>query len=312
MIWWCRSRRLREFRRIRDADWNSDFLRATEIRNFIVKEIFGGCGAGDQENSDGANAAQHLSERTRWPLRFPFSGDYRSKRKPKLAPKRLPSLDFLQAIEHLFFERDRIVRTVIWIFAQQRHQQIVQRFRRSSEFRQTADSHSRFHSADRERCGAGQEETNRGAKRIHFGFKINFSAGALFGAGELRQNRGRDLRRFVAFRVQLESGETEIQKFHERPAATGRFPRNNHQIRWLNRSMGQMKKRGCAKRSHYLESGPQCRVGRHRPVFNDPFVECFALEIFRNDREVIVFNSNRERLGDINVIEFFGGLRAFF
>src|SRR5439155_978514 len=40
--------------------------------------------------------------------------------------------------------------------------------------------------------------------------------------------------------MQFESGETEIQKFHKRPTTVGRFPWHDHQIRRLNRAMGQI------------------------------------------------------------------------
>src|SRR2546429_1101 len=59
----------------------------------------------------------------------------------------------------------------------------------------------------------------------------------LFRTRELRRNCWRQLTRFAAIGMQLETREAEIQKFYERPAAIRRLAWSDHEVRWLNRAM---------------------------------------------------------------------------
>ena len=112
--------------------------------------------------------------------------------------------------------------------------------------------------------------------------------------------------------MQLESGQPEIQKFHERPVAVGRLSRHDHEVRRLNRAMRQIEKRRGTDRSHNLQSDAQGRVRYHRSVGDNPGIGRFAFEVFRDQREVIVLDANRERFGNVHVIELLRGFGAFF
>jgi hypothetical protein len=112
--------------------------------------------------------------------------------------------------------------------------------------------------------------------------------------------------------MQLQPGETEIQNLHERPAAIGRFPGHNHEIRRLNRAMRQIEERGRADCSDHLQSDAHSGVRRHRSIGDNPGIGRFAFEMFRDQREIIVLDADRQRFGNVNVIELLRRLGALF
>ncbi len=112
--------------------------------------------------------------------------------------------------------------------------------------------------------------------------------------------------------MQLQPGETEIQKFHERPAPVGRLPGHDHEIRWLNRAMGQIEVGSGADRSDHLQPDAQSSVRQHWSIGDDPRIGRFAFQMFRDQREVIVLDADRQRFGNVNVIELLRRFRALF
>ncbi len=63
------------------------------------------------------------------------------------------------------------------------------------------------------------------------------------------------------------------------------------------------------QRADYLEGDSQNRIKPHRAVFCDPRVRRLALQIFRDEDEVIVFDSESIDFCDVDVIEQLGGTR---
>ena len=55
---------------------------------------------------------------------------------------------------------------------------------------------------------------------------------------------------------------------------------------------------------------PQCGVGWHWSVGDNPGIRRFTFQMFRDQREVIVLNPDRDCFGNVNVIEFLGRFRA--
>ena len=103
-----------------------------EVRNFVGKEIFSAGCCGQKQNNNGRESTEHLRNRRRVLGRFRFSRHDRGQRNPQFATDRLTSLDLGQALAHFFFERDRILRPIVRIFAQEINEQIVQRLRRAA------------------------------------------------------------------------------------------------------------------------------------------------------------------------------------
>ena len=68
--------------------------------------------------------------------------------------------------------------------------------------------------------------------------------------------------------------------------------------------MSQAVERSGGKRPNDLQSDPQHRVGRHRPILGQPCLGRLALDIFGNQSQVISIAQNFVNLGDVDVIEF--------
>ena len=112
--------------------------------------------------------------------------------------------------------------------------------------------------------------------------------------------------------MHFEPRQTEIQDFDKWPAAIRRLARHDHQVAGLNGPVRQTEERSGCDRSHYLQPDTQDRVGRHRPMSNDPGINRFAFQVFRNQAEIIVLDPNRQDFRDVDMIEFLRRPRAFF
>src|SRR5713101_3825262 len=101
----------------------------------VLKKIRAEGGCGEEQNSDREESAQHLRQwRFRFSRFFRFFRNHRCQRNSQTAANGLTALDFCQAVPEFTFECDRVLRTVLWIFAQHVHEQIPQRSWRPSQF----------------------------------------------------------------------------------------------------------------------------------------------------------------------------------
>lgn len=103
--------------------------------NFVWKEKLGCCSRRQYENSERHDSARDLCEWRRRLFRsFRFSRNDGRQWNSQFPADGLTPLDFRQAIAHFVLERDRILRPVFRIFAQEVHEQIVQHFWRPAQF----------------------------------------------------------------------------------------------------------------------------------------------------------------------------------
>src|SRR5439155_11762374 len=66
------------------------------------------------------------------------------------------------------------------------------------------------------------------------------------------------------------------------------------------------------QRADYLEGDAKNRIKRHRAVGRDPRIESLTLQIFRDEDEVIFFDSESRDFRNVDVIEQLGGTRLLF
>src|SRR5581483_11890370 len=101
------------------------------------------------------------------------------------------------------------------------------------------------------------------------------------------------------FVVNAETGQTEVQKFHERPAAISGLTAHDHDIARFDRAVTQSEISRRAKRPDDLQTNPQNCVRAHRAMTHDPRLGRFAVHPFRNKTEIFVvgLESDDEYLG---------------
>jgi len=95
------------------------------------------------------------------PFWFPWYDT--GQRNSQFATNRLTPFNFIEALAHFLFERDRVLRPVLRIFAQKMQQQIMQYLGRSAQFRQSLEPQTGFHSSDSQWRRGGQKKTHRRA-----------------------------------------------------------------------------------------------------------------------------------------------------
>ena len=76
--------------------------------------------------------------------------------------------------------------------------------------------------------------------------------------------------------------------------------------------MGKPVKASGTQRADYLEGDSQNRIKRHRAVRRDPGIKRLTIQIFRDEDEVIVFDSESTDFRNVDVIEQLGGARLLF
>src|SRR5581483_8251788 len=114
------------------------------------------------------------------------------------------------------------------------------------------------------------------------------------------------------FVVNAETGQTEVQKFHERPAAISGLTAHDHDIARFDRAVTQSEISRRAKRPDDLQTNPQNCVRAHRAMTHDPRLGRFAVHPFRNKTEIFVITLQADDARDIDVIELLHNADAFF
>jgi hypothetical protein len=69
---------------------------------------------------------------------------------------------------------------------------------------------------------------------------------------------------------------------------------------------------GGRERARQLQRNSQNRVRRHRPMRRDPRLDSFAGQIFRNENEMIILNSESDGPCDVGVVERLNRACLFF
>src|SRR5437870_10951078 len=115
----------------------------------------------------------------------------------------------------------------------------------------------------------------------------------LLGTGELR------FARLATVRVRIESGQAEVDKLDEWPTALGGRSGDDHEVGRLNGAMGKPVKASGTQRADYLEGDSQNRIKRHRAVRRDPRIKRLTLQIFRDEDEVVIFDSESRDFRDV-------------